>query len=203
MAVKESKPTALALAQRVQDIHMSTDELAGRLGMNVNIVVRVLAGEMPGSEAEQRIVAALDDWEAHGLPELPKASWEREQALPREDRPGTYEYEMKRQQEMADAYHAALARRSEADAAARLAMAAKVKAAAEVRLAAGQEMAELRKASGLTQQEIAVFLNLSVDMLRRLEQGRPYGNDTRRAEVLDGYRLALKMAPKSTKAGTK
>jgi DNA-binding transcriptional regulator YiaG len=176
------------LAQRAIDAHYPIDRLARDSG-NSPIFGRIMAGEMAGSRAEARIIALLDEAEAHGL--QPDAF-----TLPVVAR-DVWAEQVEAQQARAEAFHDEIAERRIEDAARRENMRLRAIKDAEDRLVFGQELAALRASSGLTQWEMAKFVDVPPDVLSRLERGKPVGMG-HHAAIRDGYALAVKLAGPAT-----
>jgi hypothetical protein len=171
------------LAQRAIDANYPMERLARDSG-NSPIFGRIMAGEMAGTKAEARVVACLDEAEANGLqPEtftLPVVARD------------VWADQVEAQKARAEAFHDEIAERRIEDAARRENARLRVIKAAEDRLIFGRELAALRQSSGLTQFEMSKLVDVPPDVLSRIENGKPVGND-RHDRIRDGYALAVKL----------
>jgi transcriptional regulator with XRE-family HTH domain len=199
MTEQEDRP----IKARRQALNLTADMFASYSGLDVNILLRLEAGQMAGTRSEEKALAALSAYEAGdkgsqlekylrppvdpGLGYNPSLSWKEQPT------------EAARQAARAAQVARIAAWRADQEtleAERREANNQRVRDRVLADTNLGLRLVELRERSGLTLPQIAAFSNVRREILSKMERGLPVGlRDT--SVVLDAYEAAAALGASS------
>ena len=183
---------------RLAAARLTIEDIAAYTGQNVNVVARVVNGEMDLTQSAKSVDAWLDLVEREGLPPRPE---DRYQAIAAEQADANSLEASQRRVRLAGEARKKAAAAQERDALAERERAtARYQAEAAERKAFGERLKETRLAADLGLSEMSVLAGLTADQLARVEGGLPTGIGIP-DRALASYQAAAKLAGGKVAAG--